>query len=215
MSGTIDAIAERTSPSRIVGRQRRRMSDRVHHVREVVMGTADEAYGTTQDRARGMVDAVQERAGSIADTAGAGMHKAADEIRQIPEAARYRTQGSPLAAGLIAFGAGALAAAVVPSSRTERQAASRIQAGAEPMVQELMEVGQQVVESVKGNAQQAVHEVKDSATDAARQVADETKGAAKQVEVDAKGNARRVVDDARQAPRDGQGQSTPPSFPAR
>jgi hypothetical protein len=159
MSETVDAIAERTAPRRIVRRQRRRMSEGVRHLRDTVMGTAEDAYDTAQTR----------------------VHDAVDEVRHAPEALKSQTQGSPLAAGLIAFGAGALVAAVIPSTRTERQAAQRLQSEAQPAVEQLKQAGHEIADEVKGSAQQAVEEVKSTARDSAQQVTDEAKTAAQQV----------------------------------
>ena len=45
MSETIDAIADRTSPGRIIQRRRQRVSDGWRSVRERVMGSAQNADG--------------------------------------------------------------------------------------------------------------------------------------------------------------------------
>ena len=53
MSETIDAIADRTSPGRIIQRRRQRMSDGWRSVRERVMGRAEDTVGSAGDRAHG------------------------------------------------------------------------------------------------------------------------------------------------------------------
>ena len=47
----------------------------------------------------------------------------------IPEATRHATQGSPLAVGLVGFGIGLVAAALVPASEREQELAQRIEPG--------------------------------------------------------------------------------------
>jgi hypothetical protein len=170
LTGTIEAIADRTSPRRIAVRQRRRMSARVHRMRDTVMGSAEGAYGTVHDGARSVTEAAQH---------GAGV--AVDQIREAPAVVKRETQGSPLAAGLIAFGAGALAAALIPSSRTERQAAARLQAEAQPAVDELKHAGEEIAGELKQSAREAVDQVKATASDSAHEVATEAKTAAHEV----------------------------------
>jgi hypothetical protein len=162
MSGTIDAIADRTSPRRIVSRRGRRMSERMHSIRESVMGSPEDASG--QSAARGAARSVQQGAGAVVD-----------EVRHAPEQLRRQTQGNPLAAGLIAFGGGMLAAAVIPSSRTERQVASRLQEEAQPAIDQLKQAGQQVADEVKTSAQHAAQDVKESASESAQRVVDEAR----------------------------------------
>ena len=180
MSGTIDAIADRTSPRRVVGRQRRRVSERVHHLRVSVMGSAEDAYDTTQQRARDLADNAEER-----------LHAMAEDVRDAPDALKRQTQGSPLAAGLIAFGAGALAAAVFPSTRVERQAASRLESRAEPAVAQLKEAGHEVAQEMKESAREAVESVKSKAGESARELSEDVKSATEQVQADVKSTTSR------------------------
>jgi hypothetical protein len=170
MSGTIDAIADRASPARMVRRQRRRIGDRVRHLREVVMGSAEEAYDSATDKAQGLASGARE-----------GMQSAAEGVRQAPDALKRQTQGSPIAVGLIAFGAGALAAAVIPSSRVERQTASRLREEAEPAVQQLKQAGQEVAAEVKESATDAVEQLQSSAGESGQQLADRARTAAEDV----------------------------------
>lgn len=177
MSGTIDAIADRTSPSRIVGRQRQRVSDRVRSVRETVMGTAE-----------GATSSLQQSAGSATDTA-----------REMPEKVRSQAQGNPLAAGIIAFGGGLLAASILSSSRPERQAASKLREEAQPALEQVKQSGQQVAEELKSTAQEAATQVKDTASQSAQHVAEEAKGSAQQVQEQAKFAGQDVAKQAKGA----------------
>jgi hypothetical protein len=188
MSDTIDAIADRTSPARIADRQRRRLRDGMHRLRETVMGSAEGAYSSAASGVQGLAESAQH-----------GVSTAADQLGHAPEMVKRQTQGSPLAAGLIAFGAGALAAAVIPSTRRERQAAARLQQEAEPAIEQLKHVGGQMADDVKGAARQAVEEVKSTAQESAHTVAEEAKGAADQVREQAAGSTERVVDDTKTA----------------
>lgn len=166
MSETIDAIADRTSPSRIVDRQRRRASDRVRSMRNTVMGTAGSGR-----------DAVTYRTGSMESTAT----DVVDTAREAPDMVMERAQGNPLAAGLIAFGGGLLVASILPSSRPERQATAALREQAEPAIEQMKQAGQELAEGVKSSAQEAGDQVKETAAESVRQVADEAKSSAQQV----------------------------------
>jgi ElaB/YqjD/DUF883 family membrane-anchored ribosome-binding protein len=167
MSDTIDAITDRTSPSRLLGRQRQRMADRMRSVRSRVMGSAEQVVGGAQD----------------------AVHSATEGVRDVPDqtrqALRDQTQGNPLAAGVIAFGTGMLVAYLVPSSTTERRVTRQLRQEAEPVLDELAGAGREVASDLKAGAEQAAEDVKQRATESARQVADEAKDKAQAVRDDA------------------------------
>jgi uncharacterized protein YjbJ (UPF0337 family) len=171
LSGTIDAIAERTSPSRMAERQRQRVADRFRSLRETIMGTAEGAGGS-----------VQETAGAAAETA-----------RQAPDVIRNQTQGNPLAAGLIAFGSGLLAGSLLPSTRPERQAASRLLEQAEPALQQAQEAGREAAGEITSSARDAASRVTESASEAGQRVVEDAKDSARQVKEQASGAAREAA----------------------
>jgi hypothetical protein len=92
---------------------------------------------------------------------------------------RRGTEGNPLAAGLIAFGAGWLISSLAPASRKEQELADQAKDWAlehgQPVAKHLAD---EVKENLREPAQHAVEEVKSTATDAASTVADETRSAA-------------------------------------
>jgi gas vesicle protein len=102
-----------------------------------------------------------------------------------PGQVKAQTQGSPLAAGLIAFGAGALIAALIPVSDKERQAAAEIQDRAEPLKDEVTAIAKDAAQNLKEPAQQAVSDLKDTATDAVTSVQQEGQSAVEDVKSDA------------------------------
>lgn len=192
MSETIDAIADRTSPSRMLGRQRQRMADRFRTVRTRVMGTAEHVRGSAQSAAQNAAQSTQEGAGQLTDKA-----------RQLPDQARdqlrTQAQGNPLAAGVIAFGGGLLAAYLIPSSSAERRVAGQVREGAEPVIEELKDAGRDLTDDVKRSAEQAAEEVRRSASESAQRVADDAKSAASEVREEAGSAAGRVTEKAQQA----------------
>src|SRR4051812_41758839 len=113
LSRNVDALTEKVSPGRAVSRNLDKAKGRLSTVKERVMGSDDDpgdggALGSASDRASSV-------AGSIGETATSA-----------PSVARQKTQGNPLAAGLIAFGVGWLASSLLPATEKEQQAAGAV-----------------------------------------------------------------------------------------
>ena len=115
----------------------------------------------------------------------------------VPDAARRRTEGNPLAAGLVAFAAGWLVSSLLPATRAEERAAEAIQDKArdlaEPVQQELSGVASDMKDNLQSTAQESVQSVKDTATDAASTVKDEGTTQAQSVKEDAQSSATQSV----------------------
>ena len=173
----VDAVADKVTPSHIVQRQtdkvKENVKDAVFGVKEKVMGAADHTAGNVHSA-----------------TAGTGTH-AGDAPAQV----KARTQGNPLAAGLIAFGAGLLVSALIPASQKEREAADALKTAAEPLTTELTEAAKHVAEGLKEPAQEAVANVKATAVDATDHVKAEGQGAV----ADVKDRATEAKDNVQQA----------------
>ncbi len=114
-----------------------------------------------------------------------------------PAPVRQQAQGNPLAAGLVAFGAGLVVAALIPASEKEQQAAVAVKDKAQPLQQQVTDVAKDTAGNLKEPARQAVLAVKDTATDAASTVKDEGTSAAQDVQSQAQ--------DAKDAEQDQQG----------
>ena len=170
MSDTIDTIADKTSPRRIVDRRRRAVANGWRSVRERVMGRAESATGTAGDRTFDLSESARDTAGSVAEAA-----------RQVPDTVISQTQGNPVAVGLVAFGAGLLAATLIPPSEPEQRLAGTLRDEAQPLQDELKAAGQQVVHDVKSSAQQGAQQVKQRASEAAGTVQDDVKSSAQEV----------------------------------
>ena len=152
MSRDVDAISDKVSPGRIVQRRVDRTKNAVGSVRERVMGSASSGTGTISDKASSVSDAVT----------GA------------PDAAMSRTQGNPLAAGVLAFAAGWLVASLLPASEAEQQAVLAVEDKVkEPVKEQLTGIAHEIKDDLQGPAQDAVQSVKESATDAAQAVKDQ------------------------------------------
>jgi uncharacterized protein YjbJ (UPF0337 family) len=164
LSRDVDALTEKVSPGRIVDRGIERTKGRLSSMRDRVMGSAEGTVGSVRE-------GVSSAGGSLSDTASG----AADTVKQ-------KTQGNPLAAGLIAFGVGWLVSSLVPASEKEAELAGKaVDAAKEkgkPLAQEAADVGAQVGREMKDRAQEAAESVKSTAADAASTVKDEGRSSA-------------------------------------
>jgi gas vesicle protein len=160
LSTDVDAVADKVTPSHIVNR-------RIDRIRTAVFGARDD---------------VQHAAGEAAHQAQDAVSGVVSEIGDAPRMITRKAQGSPVAAGLIAFGAGLLVSALIPPSEKEREAAQAVKEAAQPLADELGQAAQDVAEHLKEPAQEAVQNVKDSAMEAAANVKDEGQAAAADVQ---------------------------------
>jgi gas vesicle protein len=162
----VDAVADKVTPSNIVHRQTDKVKDAVFGVKEKVMGAADHASGGVH---------------SATSSAGSTLGDAGSAIGDAPHKAAVKTQGNPLAAGLIAFGAGLLVSSLIPPSQKEREAADALKTAAEPVTTQLTEAAKDVAQGLKEPAQEAMENVKATATDAAEHVKGEGQAAVSDV----------------------------------
>jgi uncharacterized protein YjbJ (UPF0337 family) len=176
---TLEDIEDRVSPTRIRQRQTARLRGRWTQVRESVMGPDDESSGVRQ----------------VGDRTG----EAADRMRHAPDEAVARTRGNPLAAGLIAFGGGLLAASLIPASRQEQQAAQQLRDRfEEPVREELRHAGQETRDRLEGSAQQAAEQVKATAQEGVQHTREDARQATERTRQEAEGAAQRTRSDAEQ-----------------
>lgn len=145
MDQTLDDIGERAGPGRLTERMKGAMSN----AKGAVMGTAGEAGHH-----------VSSGVSSTGSTA--------------TDAMRRGTDGSPLAAGLIAFGAGLLAGSVLPESRTEGRLAHEVQRKAQAPVRDSLEESASAMgDRVGGKVEEATQHVADEGRAAKDRVSDD------------------------------------------
>ncbi|MCT9627592.1 hypothetical protein HWD94_21105, partial [Pseudarthrobacter equi] len=99
------------------------------------------------------------------DNVASTLTDAGHTVAAAPDRVKAKTQGNPLAAGLIAFGAGMLISSLIPASDKERQAADQLKTAAEPLTTELTDAAKGMVQDLKEPAQHAMDNVKTTATD--------------------------------------------------
>ena len=193
----VDAVADKVTPSNIVHRQsdkvKESVKDAVFGVKEKVMGAAEH----TTDR----VHSAAHPGYAGTDTGGTGtgvgtrLSDAGAAIGDAPHQVKAKAQGNPLAAGLIAFGAGLLVSSLIPASQKEREAADALKTAAEPLTTELTEAAKNVAEGLREPAQEAMENVKATAADATEHVKAEGQGAVADVKdrtTEAKDNVQQL-----------------------
>jgi len=126
LSADVDALTEKLTPSRIVERRVRRTRTTMTNMKDRIMGSTSDAYQTAGTASSSMGETVSSKASAARDTAASTASSAADAARSAPDMVRRRTEGNPLAAGLIAFGAGWLLSSLLPASTPEQQVATQV-----------------------------------------------------------------------------------------
>ena len=178
---TLDALGERVSPRRIAQRRKDAVRVRVTRARTAVMGSTQQTRSVAAGQARQTKESVQE-------TAGQGVEK----VREAPEMIQQQTQGNPVAAGLVAFGAGMLLATLFPPTKAEQHAASALQERAEPIKDQALEAGREMTGHLQQNAQERAEQVKETARDAAQELKQQAQSSAEDVKEQAKSSAETV-----------------------
>ena len=168
LSRNVDALTEKVSPSRVVGRRVDRAKDAVGSVKDKVMGSSDNPYD------QGAMGDATDKASSMASSIG-------DTATSAPTIARQKTRGNPLAAGMIAFGVGWLASSLLPATEKEREAATAVKDKAsehsDALTAPIKEAAGNAKENLRAPAQDALQSVKGTATEATATVKDEAAAA--------------------------------------
>jgi gas vesicle protein len=174
LSRDIDELTDKVSPARVVDRRKAAARNRMGSVKEKLMGSASNAGGSVSGAASNATGSVSDTASSALDSVGS------------------RAQGNPLAAGLVAFGAGMLISALIPASQKEAELAkSAVDAAKEhgqPVLDEAKSVGQQMGQDLKESAADSAQQVKASAQESVENVKQEGQSSAETVKQDATPN---------------------------
>lgn len=184
LSADVDAVTEKVTPENVVDRQKAKARNKIQDVRESIMGSKDDA----QD---------------LRDKASYRMDQAGDAVSNAPAAAKAKTRGNPLAAGLIALGAGWLVGSLLPSSQKEQElvaeAADRVQPHVQSAVDSTKEAAQNIAQDLKEPAQEAAQSVKETAQSGAEKVKSQGQQEASQLKGSAQDSAQNVKDNTQQA----------------
>lgn len=164
LSDDVDELSNKVSPREIAHRRKQAARSRIGGLRDKVMGSREHVVGATHQAA----------------------HQATPDLAQetgpaLVQAAERRFEGNPLAAGVIAFGAGMFLSALIPPTQAEQRLA-------EQGTEAAKEHGGSVADQARGVAQQVGQELQQSVGEAAQQV----KGSAQE-------HARTLTGEARDA----------------
>ena len=206
LSSDVDALSEKVTPGRIVERRVNRARSTATRWKDRVMGSnplrggsegLSAAGGAARDTAQQVAGTSSSAASFVTGTASQTASAVGEAVSEAPRLARQQAQGNPLAAGLIAFGAGWLISSLLPATRREQQLAEQTRDKASELGQPVAEAARRAATEVKDNlaqpAQQAVETVRETTAEAGRTVAAEGKDAAGQVQgqaQEAAGNVR-------------------------
>lgn len=164
LSHNVDTLGDTVNPRNIASRQVDKVKDKARTVRDAIMGSPDDPYD-------------HGRAGDLQD----GARAVGDAVSSAPSLAKQKTRGNPLAAGLIAFGAGLLVSSLIPASRHEQRAVSTLQDNLEPLKQQVTDIAHEVADNLREPAQQAAESIKTVAADGAENVQAQAKSATDEV----------------------------------
>lgn len=209
LSRDVNALGEAVSPSNVAKRQADKVTGSVkdagRSLKEKIMGSDNDPYDTSpgigqraqwaaEDAGDTARDTARDAGHAVADAAGS----ARDAVANTPAMARRKAQGNPLAAGLIALGAGWLLGSLLPGTDKERELAvaakEQAQEHGQPLVDEAKAAAQEVVEDVRPKAEQAAEELKTSAQEGVDHVKDEASSQTEDVKASAQDSAETVKD---------------------
>lgn len=186
LSHNVNALGDSAKPQNMV-------REKVDQVKEGAQSFKERIFGSPyDDYDEGVAGDVRNRAQGLAQDAQQAIEQAPDQVKR-------RTQGNPLAAGLVALGIGALVGGLLPATRFEKDAAERVKDAAEPVVEQAKQMAGEVGQNLQPLAQEAFNEVKDTAQEAAGEVSDQAQLAASEVSDQAQWSAQSVQQDAQRA----------------
>ncbi|MDT0343477.1 DUF3618 domain-containing protein [Streptomyces litchfieldiae] len=156
LADDLDRLADRASP--------RRMAQRGgENLRASATGVRDRLRGSTP----GGMDRARDQGRRAARTTWGAATQAGESAGHAPAQATERTRGNPVVAGAVAFGAGFVAASLMPRTRAEEQAAGQVsdRAGrlAEPVREAAAESAQHLKQDATQAARKAAQNLKESA----------------------------------------------------
>jgi gas vesicle protein len=178
LSRDVNALGESVSPSHVARRQADKVKGRASDLKDKIMGSAADTGSAASDKASGIASDVGDRT-----------HDAASAVKQ-------RARGNPMAAGLIALGAGWLLGSLLPASEKERELSQTVKEKAAPVVESaqstIKDVASEASENLKAPASEAVAAVKEQAQTSAENVKQEASQATSDVKDSATESASAV-----------------------
>ncbi len=198
LSRDVNALGEAVQPGNVAKRQAQKVGGAAANLKdslkEKVMGS-DDPYDSTP----GVGDRVSGAAQQVGDRVGGAAQDLGDRAQGVQQQTVRKAQGNPLAAGLIALGAGWLVGSLIPASRKEQELARTAMDNtdkAQPLVDKAKSVAQDAASNLQEPAKEAVAGLKDTAQGAVENVKAEGESQAQQVKDSAKDSKETVQDQA-------------------
>jgi gas vesicle protein len=174
----IDELTDKVSPGRVVERRKEAARSRLGSIRNRVMGSGSDTASDVGSPHASAGETASGVAGTVSQTAQGAL-----------AGIEAKTDGNPLAAGLVAFGAGMLISSLIPATRKEAQVArGAVEAAKEhgqPLMDEAQAIGQDIGQNLKGSAADATQQVKSTAQEAAQTIKEEGQSSAQAVKDEA------------------------------
>ena len=170
LSDDVNTLTETVRPSNVARRQAGKVAEAASGIKEKVMGTADD----------------------LTSSGGSSVSSVTNAPGAVTQKARRRTEGNPLAAGLIALGAGWLVGSMLPASEKEKQAAVALKDKAQPLLDEAKNVAQDAASELREPAKQAAQSVAETAAEAKDNVTQQGLSSADEVKHQAQSSAQTV-----------------------
>jgi hypothetical protein len=162
LARNVDRLADQTSPGRLA----RRVMGGLRALKDKTMGTSEQVG----EAAAHLGEAAADRLHGVGEAAAERLHGVGEAVKDGRRQVARATQGSPIGVGLMAFGGGLLAAALIPETEAERRAARGVSERVGPMVAPLVEAGRAVAGDIRGTVQSAAGQVRDAAAEGAGHV---------------------------------------------
>ncbi|SIN24231.1 DUF3618 domain-containing protein [Micromonospora cremea] len=198
LSSDVDALTDKVNPRRIAGERVGQARGAFARAKEKVMGSTSHMGQEASQRMSHVAGSVRDESRSFGQQSRGAVGSVRDEARSLGRQSREQAQGNPLAAGLVAFGVGLLAASLLPPSGRERQLAGRargmVSEHSDQLRGQASQIGHQMQDNLREPAQQAAQSVRSTAGQGVSAVRDQGRSAAGQMQ----GQAHAAADDLRQ-----------------
>ena len=203
LAHNVDRLADKAAPRKVARRKAGHAQHRLTVLKERVMGSADQTTGAPpQQKAQDLARSARSTAAEAGDSVRRTADQVGQSVHEAPEQVARRTQGNPLAAGIIAFGAGMLAATLLPVSDAEERAGSQLREHSDELLGPARQTAQEAAQDLKEGMRRPATEALESVKSTAREAAEATKQQAQDSGQEAATGLRQVGQDAAQQARD-------------
>ena len=190
ISGTVEQIENRVSPSRMMARRQDHFRRRLTELRDTVFGNdePDYPYSSRPPYATRQMFGYDSGPESWRSSTyipgrypGSGVpssdsdRSAVESVQHAPQVLRRQTRGNPMAAGLAALAGGWLFGSLLPESRQERQLARKLEPEMAEAAAALKSEGMELAHDLTEPAKEAAEDLKQTGREAAHSVLDQAR----------------------------------------